>query len=210
MDLTRKHAEESQRVRSENQESVYIGLNRLKELLKLNQRPKTIECFDIAIWQGKSPTASQVVFYEGMADKKSYRYYHLEERPEGNNDFAMMKEVFLRRLKYKNFPDVFLVDGGRAQVNTVIEILRELEVDVPVVGIAKARDLDSGNLHVKDIRKTEERLIIPGRANPYILNKCQSLFRIMVQMRDEAHRFSRKLHHKAEEDRLFQGKNKKR
>jgi excinuclease ABC subunit C len=210
LELTRRHAEETQRVRSENQESVYVGLNRLKELLKLKQRPKTIECYDVAIWQGKSPTASQIVFYEGVADKKSYRYYHLEERPEGNNDFAMMKEVFLRRLKYKKFPDVFLIDGGRAQVNTVVEVLRELEVDVPVVGIAKARDLESGNLHVKDVKKSEERLIIPGRANPYILNKCQSLFRIMVQMRDEAHRFSRKLHHKAEEDRLFQGKNKKR
>lgn len=210
LEMTHKHAEETQRVRLENEESVYTGLHRLKELLGLKQRPKTLEGYDVAIWQGKSPAASQVVFYEGAPDKQGYRYYHLEERPEGNNDFAMMREVFERRLKYKNFPDVFVVDGGKAQVNTVVKVLEELEIDVPVVGIAKARDLSSGNYKAEEISKSEERLIIPGRANPYILNKCPSLYRIIVQLRDEAHRFSRKLHHKAEEKRLFHGKNKKK
>lgn len=209
LSMTQKHAEETQRVRIENEESVYTGLHRLKDLLKLKQRPKTLEGYDVAIWQGKSPAASQVVFYEGAPDKKAYRYYHLEERPEGNNDFAMMREVFLRRLKYGKFPDVFVVDGGKAQVNTVVKVLEELDIDVPVVGIAKARDLTSGNYSAREISKSEERLIIPGRANPYVLNKCPSLYRIIVQLRDEAHRFSRKLHHKAEENRLFKGKNKK-
>jgi excinuclease ABC subunit C len=209
LNMTRKHAQETQRVRIENEESVYTGLHRLKDLLKLKQRPKTLEGYDVAIWQGKSPAASQVVFYEGAPDKKAYRYYHLAERPEGNNDFAMMREVFLRRLKYGNFPDVFVVDGGKAQVNTVVKVLQELDIDVPVVGIAKARDLSRGNYKAEEISKSEERLIIPGRSNPYILNKCPSLYRIIVQLRDEAHRFSRKLHHKAEEKRLFKGKNKK-
>lgn len=209
LSMTLKHAQETQRVRIENEESVYTGLHRLKDLLKMKQRPKTLEGYDVAIWQGKSPAASQVVFYEGAPDKKAYRYYHLEERPEGNNDFAMMREVFLRRLKYGKFPDVFVVDGGKAQVNTVVKVLEELDIDVPVVGIAKARNLTSGNYNAREISKSEERLIIPGRSNPYILNKCPSLYRIIVQLRDEAHRFSRKLHHKAEENRLFKGKNKK-
>lgn len=210
LEMTLKHAQETQRVRIQNEESVYTGLNRLKELLNLKQRPKILEGYDVAIWQGKSPAASQVVFYEGAPDKQGYRYYHLEERPEGNNDFAMMREVFTRRLKYKKFPDVFVVDGGKAQVNTVVKVLEELNIDVPVVGIAKARDLSSGNYKAEQINKSEERLIIPGRANPYILNKCPSLYRIIVQLRDEAHRFSRKLHHKAEEKRLFGDKKKKR
>jgi excinuclease ABC subunit C len=203
LDSTKKHAEESQRVRIENQDSVYVGLNKLKDLLKLKQRPKLLECYDVAIWQGKSPTASQIVFYEGKADKKHYRYYHLEERPEGNNDFAMMREVFERRLKYKKLPDVFIVDGGIAQVNTVKAVLTELDIDTPVVGIAKARNLTSGRLRVSEDKKSDERLIIPGRSNPYILSKCPSLYRIVVQMRDEAHRFSRKLHHKAEKKRIL-------
>ena len=75
-------------------------------------------------------------------------------------------------------------------------------VEVPVVGIAKARDLKK-NFRSSSISKSEERLIIQNRSNPYILNKCPSLFRIIVQMRDEAHRFSRRLHHKAEKKRIF-------
>ena len=55
----------------------------------------------------------------------------------------------------------------------------------------------------KEVSHSEERLIISGRANPYILSKCPSLMRIVVQMRDEAHRFSRKLHHKAEHKRVI-------
>jgi excinuclease ABC subunit C len=202
LQMCRKHAEESQRVRITNADSVYIGLNKLKELLNLKERPEVLECFDVAIWQGKSPTASQVVFEEGKPNKKKYRYYHLEERPEGNNDFAMMREVVSRRLDNGDLPDVFVVDGGVAQVNTVCAVLRELNTDLPVVGIAKSREV-SGSFKSKEIEKTEERLIIPGRSNPYILTKCPSLFKIIVSMRDEAHRFSRKLHHKAESKRVL-------
>jgi len=115
----------------------------------------------------------------------------------------MMQEVFSRRLKKGNLPDVFIVDGGIQQVNTVKKVLDEFEIKTPVVGIAKARDLTSGNWRSREISKSEERLIIQGRANPYILNKCQSLFKIVVSMRDEAHRFSRKLHHKTEKKRII-------
>ncbi len=202
LQMCRKHAEESQRVRIASADSVYVGLNKLKELLNLKERPKNLECYDVAIWQGKSPTASQVVFEEGKPNKKKYRYYHLEERPEGNNDFAMMKEVISRRLDNGDLPDIFVVDGGVAQVNTVCAVLRELNVDLPVVGIAKSREV-SASFQSKEIEKTEERLIISGRSNPYILTKCPSLFKIIVSMRDEAHRFSRKLHHKAESKRVL-------
>jgi excinuclease ABC subunit C len=195
IEMTRNYAEEAQRVRIKNQDSVYIGMNKLKELLNLKERPKILECYDIAIWQGKSPTASQIVFIEGKPEKNLYRYYHLEERPEGNNDFAMMKEVLTRRLDNKKLPDIFIVDGGVAQVNMFLEVLKEAQIEIPVVGIAKAREQNE--------KKTEERLIIPGRSNPFILNKSPSLFKIIVQMRDEAHRFSRKLHHKEEKKRSF-------
>jgi excinuclease ABC subunit C len=202
LQTTKDHAKESGRVRSENEDSVYIGLNHLQELLNLKERPQILECYDIAIWQGKSPTASQIVFDEGKADKTRYRYYHLEERPEGNNDFAMMREVFERRLKRGRLPDVFIVDGGKGQVSTVKAVLGELGVDVPLIGIAKSKDIGGVYEH-RTQNKSEERLIIPGRSNPYILKKSPSLFKIIVQMRDEAHRFSRKLHHKTEHKRIL-------
>jgi excinuclease ABC subunit C len=203
IEMSRKHAEETQRVRMANLDSVFIGLNKLKDLLGLKERPRILECYDVAIWQGKSPTASQIVFEEGKADKAKYRYYHLEELPEGNNDFAMMREVITRRIGHGNLPDVLVIDGGVAQVNTVTAVLNELKISLPVVGIAKSKDLTTGNLRATEVVKSEERLVIPGRLNPYILTKCPSLFKIIVSMRDEAHRFSRKLHHKAESRRVL-------
>jgi excinuclease ABC subunit C len=184
-------------------DSVFMGLNKLKELLNLRERPRMLECYDVAIWQGQSPTASQIVFEEGKPDKRKYRYYHLETRPEGNNDFAMMREVISRRADNGDLPDVFVIDGGVAQVNTVTAVLQELKLEVPVVGIAKSKDLTSGDYAAKEVSRSEERLIIPGRSNPYILSKCPPLFKIIVTMRDEAHRFSRKLHHKAESKRVL-------
>ncbi|CBW25457.1 UvrABC system protein C [Halobacteriovorax marinus SJ] len=203
MKLTMDHAFEHQRVRILNEDSTYIGLNRLKDLLGLRERPVVLECYDIAIFQGKSPTASQIVFTDGRADKSKYRHFHLEERPEGNNDFAMMSEVINRRIKKGNLPDIFVVDGGIGQVNIFLGALKDHNVEVPVVGIAKSKVSKKSTFKSKEVERTDERLIIPGRSNPFQLSKCKSLFRILTQMRDEAHRFSRRLHHKEEKRKLI-------
>lgn len=203
LEMAKKHAEENQKVRIKNQDSVFVGLNKLQELLKLPFRPKSLECYDVAIWQGQSPTAAQVVFNDGKPDKSQYRYYHLTPRPEGNNDFAMLQEAVERRIKRGNLPDVFIIDGGLGQVNSVKEVLNQNKIATPVVGIAKAKDLTTGNLKASEISKTEERLIIPGVKEPFNLNQNPSLFKIIVSMRDEAHRFSRKLHHHAESKRTI-------
>lgn len=204
VNLAKDQAFEHQRVRLSNQESIYVGLNKLKDLLGMKERPRVLECYDVAIFQGSSPTASQIVYEEGKPNKKKYRYYHLEVREEGNNDFAMMKEVLERRLKAGELPDVFIVDGGKGQVSTFLTVLKEFELDIPVVGIAKAKNI-AGNQSFtkKEVSHSEERLVIPGRSNPYILQKCKSLMKVVVEMRDEAHRFSRKLHHKAEKKRTI-------
>ncbi len=165
LNLTRDHAFEQQRVRLLHEDSVYVGLNKLKDLLSLKERPVVLECYDVAIFQGSSPTASQIVFHDGKPDKKNYRYYHLEERPEGNNDFAMMRELIIRRSDNGSLPDVFIVDGGWGQVNVFKEALKELEIKVPVVGIAKSKNVRTKEgFRSEDIKKSEERLIIPGRA----------------------------------------------
>jgi excinuclease ABC subunit C len=186
--LAKDQAMEHQRVRTTNQDSIFNGLNKLKDLMSMKERPVLLECYDVAIFQGSSPAASQVVFRDGKPVKKDYRHYNLKELPEGNNDFAMMKEVLSRRMDNGNLPDIFIVDGGKGQVSMFQEVLKDFESSIPVVGIAKA----------KTAKGTEERLIIPGRSNPYILTKNPPLMRIIVSMRDEAHRFSRRLHHKGE------------
>jgi len=201
MALTRDHSKEHQRVRVTNEESVYVGLNKLKELMGLRERPVVLECYDIAIFQGKSPTASQIVYRDGKPDKKAYRYYHLQERPEGNNDFEMLREVLRRRLDNGDLPDVFIVDGGKGQLSSFLSVLREEKVDIPVCAIAKSKG--KGDFKNAEVHRSEERLFIPKRSNPYFLSKNKSLFRIVTSMRDEAHRFSRKLHHKAEKKRTM-------
>ena len=193
MKITADHALEYQRFRISYRENLLLGLGKLGELLGLEEKPRRLECFDIAIFQGTSPTASQVVFLDGGPLKKAYRHYHLDKRPEKNNDFAMMEEAITRRLKYGDLPDVFIVDGGIGQVNIFKSVLKIYKVDRPVVGLAKA----------KTSNKKEERLIIPGRLNPYYLHKNRQLMKILTHLRDEAHRFARRLHHKEESKRYF-------
>lgn len=204
LDLAYEQAREHQNVRKLNQDSVFIGLNKLRDLLGLKERPVKLECYDIAIFQGSSPTAAQIVFEEGKPNKKKYRHYKLQERPEGNNDFIMMEEVISRRIKHGDLPDVFIVDGGKGQVSAFSKILNEMKVDVPVCGLAKSKVISKKDqFKMQKVSKTEERLIIQGRANPYYLSKNKSLYQILTQMRDEAHRFSRRLHHKGESGKLF-------
>jgi excinuclease ABC subunit C len=203
-ELTQEHVFETQRVRTSQQDSELVGLNKLKELLKLKERPVIMECYDVAVFQGSSPTASQIVYRDGVAEPKEYRYYHLEEHPEGNNDFAMMKEVMRRRLDNGKLPDVIVVDGGHGQINVVAEVLKEFELSIPIVGVAKSRVKKSrSSFKSKEVNRSEERLVIPGRMNPYQLSKNKSLFKIVTTMRDEAHRFSRKLHHGSEQKKLI-------
>ena len=92
-------------------------------------------------------------------------------------------------------------------MNIFKEALKELKIPIPIIGVAKSKVVRTKDgFKNEDIKRSEERLIIPGRANPYMLNQNRSLYKIIVQMRDEAHRFSRKLHHKEESKRVIQGK----
>jgi excinuclease ABC subunit C len=191
--LATDHAGEQQRLRLSGQGARFKGLDQLKDLLQLNGLPLLLECFDIAIWQGKAPTGSQIVFQEGLPFKKNYRHYHLKERPEGNNDFAMMQELLERRVEKGQLPDVFVVDGGKGQVGVFVNGLKQFGLDIPVVGIAKEKT--QADFKSKEIEKSEERLIIPGRKDAVPLRKHPELMKILVSMRDEAHRFSRRLHH---------------
>ena len=201
LDLNKEQAYQAQRLRKLNRDHHFNALSKLQELLRLKELPRHLECYDVAIWQGRSPTASQVVYRDGIPDKSSYRYYHLETREEGNNDFAMMKEVIERRLKKGNYPDLLVIDGGKGQVGVVLRCLSELGVEIPVVGIAKSKT--KSDFRRSKINATSERLVIPGRKNDYELSQSMSLFRLITSMRDEAHRFSRKLHHKKEKEHQF-------
>ena len=186
-----KEAKGHQRKRLKEHQDFSQAQNQLQKILSTEALIRTIECYDVAIWQGSSPTAAKVVSKDGRPQKSSYRYYHLQQRPEGNNDFAMLEEALERRLKRKLLPDLFLIDGGAAQLSVCKRVLEKNELNIPVLALAKKKN------------QKEERLFLPGKRDSIPLLKYPQLYRVLTSLRDEAHRFSRKLHHKQEQKRIF-------
>ncbi len=141
-----------------------------------------IECFDIAHFAGSHPTASMVTFINGEAEKKYYRHFKMYNKKR-ISDVDSMKEVLARRLKHLEdwgVPDLIIVDGGKPQVSIATEVLKEMNLNIPLVGLAKRYEtvvLKSGDEFI-EIRANGEAL------------------KLLQRIRDEAHRFARRLHHK--------------
>jgi len=194
LEETKSHALEESKLRKEVRKEIDVGLVELKELLGMDYIPQVIEGYDIAIWQGKSPTAAQIVFVEGRPAKNQYRYYHLNERWEGNNDFAMIEETIERRLKSGRLPDLWVIDGGKGQLSSAQKILRQHNISNCFV-IALAKE--------KSDRGVKDRIFISEHKDSISLEQHLFAKRILVHLRDEAHRFCRKLHHHAEKKRMI-------
>jgi len=142
-----------------------------------------IEGYDISNTLGKQATGSMVVFNHGEPSKKNYRRFKIVG---GNtpNDPAMMSEILKRRLEHIEwiYPDILLVDGGKPQVGAIVELLENLNIEIPVVGLAKKFE----KLVVKDGNKLIE-LEVP---------RSNLALRLLQHIRDEAHRFANSYHRK--------------
>jgi excinuclease ABC subunit C len=160
----------------------------LERALNLPKTPARIECFDISTIMGNQSVGSMVSFLNGSPDKNNYRRFKIRE-VEGIDDFKMMAEVVRRRytrLKKDGliFPDLIIVDGGKGQLSAACEELKKLEVEIPIISLAKR----------------EEEVFMPGRRNSIILERDSLGLRLLQRVRDEAHRFAIKYH------RLLRGK----
>lgn len=156
----------------------------LQKDLQLTGVPITIECFDNSNFQGTTPVASMVRFVNAKPDKKNYRHYNIKT-VIGSNDFASMKEIVGRRYKKiieesGQLPDLILIDGGKGQLNSACEALKELGIygKIPIAGIAK---------------KLEE-IYYPEDPIPLHINKKSPGLLLLQQIRDEAHRFAVTFH----------------
>jgi excinuclease ABC subunit C len=166
------------------------ALDQLRQRLGLESIPHRLECIDISNFRGKFPVGSLVVFRDGEPNKSAYRRYRIKT-VDRIDDTAMMAEVLNRRFtdvrKDQALPDLLVVDGGKAQLNQALAVLRELELAdlVPVVALAKKP---------KTTTQTEangtDRLYLPGRKNPLELKKDPPLLFLLSRLRDEAHRFA--------------------
>ena len=161
-------------------------LESIKRDLNLTELPIHIECFDNSNIQGKYAVSACVVFRNAVPSKKDYRHFNIK-RVVGANDFATMKEVVNRRYsrmveEESELPQLIVVDGGRGQVSAAYEALEELGLErkVRLVGIAKRL----------------EELLVPGDPHPLFLDKNSSTLRVLMLLRDEAHRFGITHHRK--------------
>lgn len=181
------------------------GLLDIQKKFGLSKVPQRIECFDISHFQGSETVASQVVFEDGVPAKEHYRLYKIRTAGE-SDDYAAMLEVLSRRLKHTEYedPDLILIDGGKGQLSTVVRVLADLKrEDLPVASIAKARTV--GKFEDSEVSATDERFFLPGRSNPVVFRSNSEAFRILVCLRDEAHRFAISFHRKLRENSSLQG-----
>ncbi|CAN5280177.1 excinuclease ABC subunit UvrC [soil metagenome] len=159
-------------------------LDKLQEILNKFipnfERPIRIECFDIAHLAGSFPTASMVTFINGEADKRFYRHFKINNK-KGNSDVDSMKEVISRRLNHLEDwgrPDLVIIDGGKPQLSVVGNLLEEK--NIPYVGLAK-----------------QFETIVIKNGSEYIELRAKGVtLNLFQRIRDEAHRFARRLHHK--------------
>ena len=200
VELAGKNAASAYRERGELEATAEAVLADLAIRLHLVRIPRRIECYDISTIQGRFSVGSRVVFTAGKADRQKYRHYRIRT-VDGQDDFAMLREVFLRRFNSDNvekegLPDLVVVDGGIGQLNAVQEIVGELGLteSFGLVSLAKSRVLHE--LEAPSIRKTDERIFLPGRKNPLVLRQNSAPLLLLAAIRDEAHRFAIGYHRK--------------
>ena len=153
----------------------------LQESLHLDDLPRRIEAFDISHLSGSETVASLVVFKDGKPRKSDYRTFKIRSAEGTADDYAAMREVVRRRYRRVRdedgpWPDLVVIDGGKGQLSSAVESLREKDVygRFPVIGLAKRL----------------EEVFTPGDSDPKLIAKDSTALQLLQQVRDEAHRFA--------------------
>ena len=200
VELAGKNAATALRERDDKQASSEAVLEVLQQRLHLLRLPRRIECYDISTIQGRFSVGSGVAFTDGRPDKARYRRYRIRE-VVGQDDFAMLAEVFSRRFSSERvvqdgLPDLVVVDGGIGQLNAAAEIISELALmgRFDLVSLAKSRVVSS--MADDTIQKSNERVFLPGRRNPVVLKQNSAALLLLAAIRNEAHRFAIEYHRK--------------
>lgn len=198
--LAQKNAEGSLRRARLRHARTDEALERLQKVARLPRRPHHIECFDNSNIQGTDPVASQVVFIDGVPDRKRYRRYKVRS-VQGPDDYATMREILERRVRRSMkvdakpedaLPDLLVVDGGKGQVSVVQAVLADLGVhELPLIGLAKPK--------VERARGEEgavDKIVVPGIKDPQRLRSNDPALLLLQALRDESHRTAVRYHRK--------------
>lgn len=154
----------------------------LQMALQLPDPLERIDCFDISHTQGTETVASMVVFRNGKPSKKDYRRYKIESTEGKPDDFKSMQEVVYRRYRdYEDLPSLVIIDGGKGQLSSALEVIRGLGLqELPVIGLAKR----------------EEEIFTEGSSESILLDRESASLHLIQRIRDEAHRFAITYHRK--------------
>lgn len=171
----------------------------LQEYLHLSKLPSRMECYDISHIQGTDKVASMVVFVNGSPHRAHYRKFKMKYAL-GNDDFAGLQEALTRRFdeleksqdeSFSTRPDLLVIDGGKGQLSSVVEILESKGIkDIDIIGLAKR----------------EEEVFLPYNSNPVILPRNSYALKVLQRIRDEAHRFAITFHRELRQKRQTHSK----
>jgi len=164
---------------------------KLKKILNVKKKISRIEAFDVSNIQGKLATGSMITFIEGVPDKNFYRRFKIKftKKPD---DISMLKEILERRFSHSEwgFPDLILIDGGKAQLNCAINCKLKIE--------------DWKLIKVISLAKKEKKLFIEGKKKPLLLkNLPREIFNLILRLDNEAHRFAISYHKKLREKEIL-------
>lgn len=176
-------SDEAARIKQANAQTMG-AVEELGKYLGLKKAPYRMECFDISHMQGSETVASMVVFEGGLPKKSDYRRFKIQSTEGKPDDFLSMREVTMRRygdLPEDELPDLIVIDGGKGQLSSALEIIRGAgHKDVPVVGLAKQFEL----------------VFTEGNPEPVVLPRHSQALYLIQRIRDEAHRFAITYHRK--------------
>ena len=185
-----------------------ISLMELSKLLSLDDIPNRIEAYDISNIQGVDSVGSMIVFEDGKAKNSDYRRFRIKT-VKGANDYDSMREILERRFshglkeikeiqnrelvfskgKFSNFPDLIMMDGGKGQINIALEVLKKLNIEIPVCGLVK-----DDKHQTRGIIYNNEELII---------NRSSNLMQLIRRIQDEVHRFAITYHRSLRDKRTL-------
>ncbi len=155
------------------------ALVEIQQQLRLKKIPKIIECFDISNLGHEHLVAAMTRWVDGKPDKKGYRRYKIKTVEGKNDDFASVREVVFRRYnrlatENETMPDLIIIDGGALQLSSAFSSLKELGLDIAVIGLAK---------------KNEE-IYMTNRTDPLIFKKTGKMMLLIRAIRDSCHKFA--------------------
>ena len=185
-----------------------VSLLELQELLSLDEWPSRIEAYDISNIQGVDSVGTMIVFEEGRAKNSDYRRFKIKT-VKGANDYDSMREILTRRFnhgldeikaiqqrdlklsagKFSTFPDLIMMDGGKGQVNIALEVLKSLNIDIPVCGL------------VKDDKHQTRGIVYNNKE--LIINRGSNLMQLIRRIQDEVHRFAITYHRSLRDKRTL-------